>query len=63
MKCRVSETMHKNMNLICKLTGHVLTDVDTERFTAKCKRCGAGLKVSYDMAKGETIILGEIGDA
>ena len=43
------------MNLTCKLFGHVITDIDTNSFSATCGRCGAKLKVSYDMSNGQTI--------
>ena len=44
----------------CKLLGHVPTRVDTQNFRATCARCRVTLSVSYDMAYGETIVLGEV---
>ena len=41
--------------IICKLLGHKPIDVDTQKLTAACGRCGVKLDVSYDMANGQTL--------
>ena len=46
--------------LFCKLFGHVPTRVNVRRRVAICDRCGVGLRVTYDMSYGETIVESEI---
>ena len=46
--------------IICKIFGHVPTELNVEFKTATCYRCNAILSVSYDMAYGETIVLEKI---
>lgn len=41
---------------LCKLFGHVVTDIDYDKRTARCTWCDAKLEVSYDMYVGKTII-------
>lgn len=48
-------------NLICKLFGHKIVRLNTKRMFAWCDRCDKGLKVSYDMTYGETIVTGDYG--
>ena len=46
--------------LFCKLLGHKPAKIDADQKTARCGRCGRLLEVTYDMAYGDTIILGEV---
>lgn len=48
------------MNLICKLFGHRPYKVNYKKQIAKCKRCSVGIKVSYDMTYGDTIVVEEL---
>lgn len=50
------------MNLICKLFGHKVVGLMTKRYFANCARCHKGLKVSYDMSYGQTLVVGDYGD-
>ncbi len=50
----------KVKKLFCKLLGHKPTKIDADQKTARCGRCGRLLEVTYDMAYGDTIILGEV---
>lgn len=43
-------------NIICKIFGHKIIGLNVKRRFAKCGRCYKGLKVSYDMSYGETIV-------
>lgn len=47
--------------LICKIFGHKIVGLNTKRFFANCGRCFKGLKVSYDMSYGETVVVGDYG--
>lgn len=49
-------------NLICNIFGHRIVRLNTKRMFAWCDRCDKGLKVSYDMAYGETIVTGDYGN-
>lgn len=49
------------INLICKIFGHRVTGLNTKRHFAWCDRCDKGLKVSYDMGYGETLVVGDYG--
>lgn len=49
------------MNIICKLFGHKVTGLQTKRLFARCDRCDKGLKVSYDMSYGQTLVTGDYG--
>ena len=48
--------------LICKILGHHIVGLNTKRHFAWCDRCDIGLKVSYDMGYGETLVVGEYKD-
>lgn len=50
------------MKLLCKIFGHSPTLIRTDRCYAECKRCNIGLKVSYDMAYGYTMVVGDYGN-
>lgn len=50
------------MSILCKIFGHKLTDLCAKRATAMCDRCWKLLKVSYDMAYGETVVIGDYGN-
>jgi hypothetical protein len=45
--------------MVCILFGHRFINLDTDRFTADCKRCKRKYEVSYDMAYGETYAVRE----
>ena len=47
--------------IICKIFGHRVTGLNTKRHFAWCKRCDKGLKVSYDMSYGDTLVVGDYG--
>lgn len=49
-------------NILCKIFGHKITGLHTYRRFAMCERCNKGLKVSYDMTYGETVVDGDYGD-
>ena len=49
------------MKIICKIFGHKIGIVNTERKFSKCQRCDIGLKLSYDMTYGNTVIVGDYG--
>lgn len=49
-------------NIICKLFGHKVVDLNTTRGFAHCDRCCKALKVSYDTMYGETIVMGDYGN-
>ena len=48
-------------SLLCKLFGHKVVGLNTRRFFAWCDRCNKGLKCSYDMSYGDTLIVGDYG--
>lgn len=50
------------MNINCKLFGHKIKGLNTKRFFAWCDRCNKGLKVSYDMSYGQTLVTGDYGN-
>jgi hypothetical protein len=45
-------------NILCRIFGHVITDVRLLRGTAICGRCGYMLDVRYDLAYGEMVVIG-----
>lgn len=48
---------------LCKIFGHIPTDdLNVRERTARCRRCKKKLRVSYDMAYGNTVVEGEIED-
>lgn len=49
-------------HILCKIFGHKITDLNVHRRFAHCARCDKSLKVSYDMAYGDTIVEGDYGD-
>lgn len=51
-------------NILCSLFGHRLSarSINIKRQFAECIRCEMGLKLSYDMSYGETIVVGDHGD-
>lgn len=49
-------------NIWCKLFGHKIVGLNTKRHFAHCERCQKGLKVSYDISYGQTLIIGEYGN-
>lgn len=49
-------------NIICKLFGHKVVGLQTKRFFARCSRCNLGLKVTYDMTYGDTLVTGGYGN-
>lgn len=49
-------------NIFCKLFGHTITGINVKRRFARCNRCYKGLKVSYDMSYGDTVVVGDYGD-
>lgn len=49
------------MKILCKILGHKISELNTKRKFAQCDRCDKGLKVSYDMSYGETIVVGDYG--
>ena len=42
-------------NLICKLFGHNIINLDIKNRTGKCTRCGKKLSTWYNMSTGETM--------
>lgn len=50
------------MKILCKLFGHKIGDVNVKRRFAHCYRCWKGLKLSYDMSYGNTIVKGDYGN-
>lgn len=50
------------MKIICKLFGHKIVGLNTKRCFASCSRCHKGLKVSYDMAYGQDLVIGDYGN-
>lgn len=50
------------MKLLCRIFGHKPEGLNVKRLYARCSRCWKGLKVSYDMSYGETIVTGDYGD-
>lgn len=51
-------------NILCLIFGHRLSarSINIKRQFAECIRCERGLKLSYDMSYGETIVVGDYGD-
>ena len=44
--------------LVCRTFGHIPTNVVVRDRVANCTRCGAKLRVSYDMSYGNTTVEG-----
>lgn len=49
-------------NILCQFFGHIVGDVDTGRAFSICRRCSVGLKLSYDMSYGDTVVVGDYGE-
>jgi hypothetical protein len=49
-------------NIVCKIFGHKIKELNTSRMYAVCGRCDKGLKVAYDMLYGETVVYGDYGN-
>ncbi len=50
------------MSILCTIFGHRPAGVNVKRMFAHCSRCDRGLKVSYDMSYGDTIVTGDYGE-
>jgi hypothetical protein len=45
-------------NIVCRILGHVITDVRVLKGTAVCGRCGYVLDIRYDLANSEMVVIG-----